>query len=51
MESGVPPGWMGLDVGPKSNDVFAEIIGQAKTIVWNGPAGNKNHVLTNNYDF
>merc|ERR1712130_141987 len=39
VESGVPSGWLGLDVGPKSNEVFAEIIGQAKTIVWNGPAG------------
>jgi len=39
LESGVPAGWMGLDVGPKSNQTFAEVIGQAKTIVWNGPAG------------
>lgn len=39
VESGVPAGWMGLDMGPKSSAVFAEIIGQAKIIVWNGPAG------------
>ena len=39
LESGVPSGWMGLDVGPKSNETFAQVIGQAKTIVWNGPAG------------
>jgi phosphoglycerate kinase len=32
---------MGLDVGPKSNVVFADIISKAKTIVWNGPAGKK----------
>lgn len=38
-EEGVPEGWMGLDVGPKSNEVFADAAGRAKTIVWNGPMG------------
>lgn len=37
--SGIPAGWMGLDVGPKSNALFAEAIGRAKTIIWNGPPG------------
>ncbi len=37
--SGIPDGWMGLDVGPKSRALFAEVIGRAKTIIWNGPAG------------
>ncbi len=36
---GIPDGWMGLDAGPKSRELFAEVIGRAKTIVWNGPAG------------
>lgn len=36
---GVGAGWRGLDVGPASSKVFAEAIGRAKTIVWNGPAG------------
>jgi len=36
---GIPEGWMGLDVGPKSRALFAEVIARAKTIVWNGPAG------------
>ena len=36
---GIPEGWMGLDVGPKSNEIFTEVILGAKTIVWNGPAG------------
>ncbi len=36
---GIPEGWMGLDVGPKSNELFTEVILGAKTIVWNGPAG------------
>lgn len=38
-EAGVPDGWMGLDAGPKSRALFAEVIGRAKTIIWNGPAG------------
>ncbi|XP_077266158.1 phosphoglycerate kinase [Temnothorax americanus] len=39
IENGIPDGWMGLDVGPKSRDLFAEPIRRAKVIVWNGPAG------------
>ncbi|XP_015115215.1 phosphoglycerate kinase [Diachasma alloeum] len=39
IESGIPDGWMGLDVGPKSRELFAEPIKRAKLIVWNGPAG------------
>lgn len=36
---GIPDGWMGLDCGPKSAALFAEVIARAKTIVWNGPSG------------
>lgn len=36
VQSGIPDGWMGLDVGPKSNALFAEPIARAKVIVWNG---------------
>uniref|UniRef100_A0A8D8TDE4 Phosphoglycerate kinase n=1 Tax=Cacopsylla melanoneura TaxID=428564 RepID=A0A8D8TDE4_9HEMI len=39
VESGIPDGWMGLDVGPKSRALFKEPIARAKVIVWNGPAG------------
>jgi len=39
LTTGVPKGWMGLDCGPKSADIFVEAIHRAKTIVWNGPAG------------
>jgi len=39
VEEGIPEGWMGLDAGPKSVELFKEVIGNAKTIVWNGPAG------------
>ncbi len=35
----IPEGWSGLDIGPESAKLFAEKIGQAKTIVWNGPMG------------
>ncbi len=37
--TGIKAGWLGLDVGPKSNVIFCEAIARAKTIVWNGPAG------------
>ncbi|CAB0043618.1 unnamed protein product [Trichogramma brassicae] len=39
VETGIPDGWMGLDVGPKTRELFAEPIKRAKVIVWNGPAG------------
>jgi phosphoglycerate kinase len=34
-----PPDWMGLDVGPKTIELFSKEIAKAKTIVWNGPVG------------
>ncbi|AHF90067.1 3-phosphoglycerate kinase [Opitutaceae bacterium TAV1] len=37
--SGIPAGWMGLDIGPKSIALFTETIKASKTIIWNGPAG------------
>ncbi len=39
IESGIPAGWQGLDVGPKSNELFAAVIAKSRTIIWNGPAG------------
>ena len=39
-ESGkIPAGWMGLDIGPKSVELFKETLAGAKTVVWNGPMG------------
>lgn len=35
----IPDGWEGLDIGPKTREMFAEAIKGAKTILWNGPAG------------
>lgn len=36
---GVPEGWMVLDIGPKTCDIFTEEIRKANTILWNGPVG------------
>lgn len=35
----IPEGWEGLDAGPKTRELFADAIKDAKTILWNGPAG------------
>ena len=35
----VPDGWEGMDAGPESQKAFADAIKNAKTILWNGPAG------------
>lgn len=35
----IPDGWEGLDAGPKTRELFRENIVDAKTILWNGPAG------------
>jgi len=35
----IPEGWMGLDVGSKTNTIFREVILNSKTILWNGPVG------------
>lgn len=36
---GIPDGWQGLDCGPKSIEEFEKVIGESKTILWNGPPG------------
>lgn len=36
---GIPDGYMGLDVGEKSVELYKKTIAQAKTILWNGPPG------------
>ena len=37
--SNIPDGWEGLDAGPESREAFKAAIKNAKTILWNGPAG------------
>ena len=35
----MPEGWMGLDIGPKTTEIFANAIKGAGTVIWNGPMG------------
>src|SRR5699024_3873202 len=35
----IEAGWMGLDIGPDSCELYAKIISESKLIVWNGPMG------------
>lgn len=35
----IPPGWVGLDIGPRTVESFSHALRDAKTIVWNGPMG------------
>ncbi|CAL9076535.1 unnamed protein product [Musa textilis] len=37
--SGIPDGWMGLDIGPDSIKTFSGTLESTKTIIWNGPMG------------
>ena len=37
--SEIPDGWQGLDIGPKSVELFSDAIKNAETVVWNGPMG------------
>ncbi|KAL9714924.1 phosphoglycerate kinase [Leucoagaricus gongylophorus] len=36
---GIPDNWLGLDVGTQSNERFAQVVSESKTILWNGPPG------------
>jgi phosphoglycerate kinase len=35
----IPDGWEGMDIGPKTRELFASVIKGSKTILWNGPCG------------
>ena len=35
----IPSDWMGLDIGPKSIELFSKVIKESKTLLWNGPMG------------
>jgi phosphoglycerate kinase len=35
----LPEGWLGLDIGPESRELFAQHVAAARTIFWNGPMG------------
>jgi phosphoglycerate kinase len=35
----IPAGWMGLDIGPRTAELFAARLADARTVFWNGPMG------------
>ena len=35
----IPEGWMGLDIGPETAKLYADVIKNSKLIIWNGPMG------------
>ncbi len=39
VEGDIPDGWMGLDIGPKTQQIFADAVKNAGTVIWNGPMG------------
>ena len=39
VEGDIPDGWMGLDIGPKTIELYKDALKDAKTVVWNGPMG------------
>ena len=38
-KTAIPEGWMGLDIGPRSRELYARELAGAKTVFWNGPMG------------
>jgi len=36
---GIPADWEGIDIGPKTREIYAEVIKNSKLVVWNGPMG------------
>ena len=36
---GISPGWLGVDIGPKTIELFKKTLSQAHTVIWNGPMG------------
>jgi len=39
VEGDIPEGWQGVDIGPKTTELFSNEVAAARTILWNGPVG------------
>ncbi|CAM3597567.1 MULTISPECIES: phosphoglycerate kinase [Saccharibacillus] len=39
VEEGIPSDWEGIDIGPKTRALYADVIAKSKLVVWNGPMG------------
>ncbi|WP_172253118.1 phosphoglycerate kinase [Saccharibacillus deserti] len=39
VEDGIPSDWEGIDIGPKTRELYADVIAKSKLVVWNGPMG------------
>jgi phosphoglycerate kinase len=39
LSTNIPDGWLGLDIGAMASEMFAKVIHNSKTILWNGPMG------------
>ncbi|MEZ4871527.1 MAG: phosphoglycerate kinase [Bdellovibrionales bacterium] len=50
-DQSIEDGYMGLDIGPKTRSLYAEAIGKAKTVFWNGPMGVFENPLFNKGTF
>ena len=35
----IPSDWMGLDIGPETSELYADVISNSKLVIWNGPMG------------
>ena len=35
----IPADWEGIDIGPKTREIYADVIAKSKLVVWNGPMG------------
>lgn len=35
----IPAGWEGIDIGPKTREIYSQVVAESKLIVWNGPMG------------
>jgi phosphoglycerate kinase len=39
VEGDIPDGWEGVDIGPKTIELYSRVVAESKTVLWNGPMG------------